>query len=96
MISAERCLGPDTLFILSYMSTAICFFFLHVACLAAFLFLDSEIIHLYLYISVVWMSSADTLCLYTHTMSKNFLPAFRCGKGESMIDFLDVTQIKIS
>jgi len=39
MISAERCLEPNTLFILSYMSTAICFFFsfLHVACLAVFL-----------------------------------------------------------
>ena len=81
MISAERCLEPNTLFILSYMSTAICFFFLFCMSHASLFssFLGSEIIHLYLYISVVWMSSADTLCLYTHTMSEIFLPAFGCG-----------------
>ncbi|KAI0278733.1 hypothetical protein BGY98DRAFT_972841, partial [Russula aff. rugulosa BPL654] len=36
---------------------------LHVACCAVFLFPGSEIIHLYLYLAVVWMSSVDTLCL---------------------------------
>ena len=36
-----------------------------------FFFFPAEIIHLYLYLAVVWMSSVDTLCL-VYTSSQQF------------------------